>query len=71
MVHKLSIWSELAKRIVEDMLDPKKVFPEHRENLEKDIEEIINKFVSERIARCYFMVSKSEINKITCQDGGD
>ena len=65
MTYKLSIWSELAKQIAKNMLDPKKVFPEHRENLEKDVEEIINKFVSERIARCYFMVSKSEINKIT------
>lgn len=70
-MHKTNLWGELAKRIVEDMLDPKKVFPEHRKNLEEEIKQIIDKFVSERIARCYFMVNKSEVDKVTCQNGGD
>jgi hypothetical protein len=59
----LGIWEELAERIAKDMLDPNKVFPEHRTNLKEDIKKIINQWTDERIVVCYFLCRKDEVQK--------
>jgi len=54
----MDIWKELAELITKDMLNPKKCFPEHRKNLEQEIEKIIKEYVDKRIVMCYITVGE-------------
>jgi hypothetical protein len=58
-----TLWEDLVKRIMREVTDPRKPFPEHRdnfpenrENLYGDIERVIRKFVDERIVMCFYTI---------------
>jgi hypothetical protein len=55
---KVDIWADLAKEIADNLLNPEKLFPQHRPNLEADIEKIIRKFIQKRVIMAYFKVKK-------------
>ena len=48
------MWNELVEKLIKELLDPNKVFPEHRKDLRDDIKKVVEQFVQERIVQCYF-----------------
>lgn len=62
------MWDKLVEKLVKEMLDPNKVFPEHRTDLQGDIKKVVEQFVHEHVVQCYFICDAETAKKAK---GGD